>query len=87
MKYIFWIAWILDAGVAIWWVFSEIQLDLLKPNPYALLFFLYVIICFLCYQVFKLTKLALILSLIPAVPFVIMGIIVLIAILTGARWN
>lgn len=87
MKYIFWIAWILDAGVAIWWVYSELQLEVIKPNPYVLSFLVYVIISFLFYQLFKLKKLALVLSLIPAIPFLIIGLIVIVAYLTAAIWN
>jgi hypothetical protein len=87
MKYIFWISWIIDAGVAVWWVISELGYEYLKPNTFSFVFLLYVVATLLVYLLTVQTKTAMIMSLIPAVPLVAVGLIAMIAILTGAKWN
>lgn len=87
MKYIFWIAWIIDAGVAAWWVLSDLKLEYIKPNPYSFVFLIYVIAALLIYLLSAHTKTAMIMTLIPAIPLIIMTFVAIIATLTGAKWN
>jgi hypothetical protein len=87
MKYIFWFCWLLDAGVAAWWVLSDLNLTYIRPNPYSYVFLFYVIAALLIYLMSSYTKVAMIMSIIPAIPMLIMGLIIIIVTLTGGRWN
>jgi hypothetical protein len=87
MKYLFWICWIIDAGVAAWWVISDMNLQYIRPNPYSFVFLLYVLVNLLIFLLSDYKKAALIMSLIPTIPLALMMLVIIIVTLTGGKWN
>ncbi len=87
MKSIFWISWIIDFAVAIWWCISEWQLQYLKTNPFAVFYLGYVLVILFLFLKTSFKKTSLALSLIPAIPLLFLALIALIMILSGERWN
>jgi len=87
MAIFFWILWIGEFILSGWWLQSEMKLTHLKPNPYAFLSLLYLLIALGVRFGLGLPKISMGMIGIPAIPLAGMALIIIISALTGARWN
>lgn len=87
MNNLFWILWIAEFILALWWVITELQLTHLKPNPFAFLSLLYLFLTLAVRFGSGLTKISMGMVLVPAIPLLMMALIVVISVISGKRWN
>lgn len=85
MKYLFWICWAAEMIVAIWWIYTELKLTHLRANPFAFLSFFYLLAALgVRYLAPSISN---VMVWIPAVPLGIMGLIILVTVVSGQKWN
>jgi hypothetical protein len=87
MTNLFWILWMGEFIGTGWWLQSEMKLTHIKANPYVFLSFLYLMIVLGVRFSLALTKISFAMVLVPAIPVVFMLLIIIISVLTRARWN
>jgi len=87
----FWIIWGIEFIFMLWWLFDDLKLQYLSPNPAIPVLFLYLFGALIVRLAFNSTKVSMIMVGIGAVPLAIMGmflLVVMIASLFGPiRWN
>ena len=87
MTTLFWILWMAEFIGTGWWLQSEMKLTHIKANPYVFLSFVYLMVILGVRFGLDLPKVSLGLVLVPAIPLVFMLLIIIISVLTRARWN
>jgi hypothetical protein len=87
MNTFFWILWIIEFILTGWWLQSEMKLTYLKPNPFVFITLLYLLATLGIRYGLRLPKISMGMVGIPAIPLAVMLLIVIIAGITGARWN
>lgn len=87
MNNLFWVLWIAEFILAAWWIITELQLTYLKPNAFAFLSLLYLFLTLAVRFGAGLTKVSMGMVIIPAIPLSLMAFIVIVSVLTGAKWN
>ena len=87
MNVLFWVLWVSEFMLTGWWLQSEMKLTYIKPNPNVFLSFLYLLIALGVRYGIHLPKLSMGMVGIPAIPLVCLLLIMIIAGITGAKWN
>lgn len=87
----FWVIWGIEFVFMLWWLFDDLKLKYLSPNPMISVLFLYLFAALIVRLAFNGTTVSMIMVGIGAVPLAIMGaflLVVMIASLFGPiRWN
>ena len=87
MTTLFWILWMGEFIGTGWWLQSEMKLTHLKTNPYVFLSFLYLMLVLGVRFGLNLPKISLGMVVAPAIPLFFMLVIIIISVMTRARWN
>ena len=87
MRVLFWTLWTSEFILTCWWLLSEIKLRYLKPNPYAFLSLLWLLVTPGVRFGLNLPEVSLWMVGIPSIPLAGMLLIIIVAALTGARWK
>lgn len=87
MAILFWVLWISEFILTGWWLQSEMKLTYLKTNPNVFLSFLYLLIALGVRYGLHFPKFSFGMVAIPAIPLIFLLLIIVIAKLTGAKWN
>ena len=87
MTILFWTLWIAEFVLNVWWLFNEMKLTYLKTNPYVYISLLYLLAALAVRFGAGFSKTSLAMVAVPAIPLAGMLLIVIISVLTGARWN
>jgi hypothetical protein len=87
MNKLFWILWVVEFILAAWWIITEMQLTYLKPNPFAFLSIAYLVLILAVRFGAGFTKLSMGMVIVPAIPLSLMAFIIIVSVVTGAKWN
>ena len=87
MTILFWVLWVSEFILTGWWLQSEMKLTYIKTNPFVFVSFLYLLVALGVRYGLHLPKLSLGMVGIPAIPLVCFLLIIVIAGITGAKWN
>lgn len=87
MKTLFWICWIAEMVTVLWWIITDMLQKNLQPNPYSYLCMLYLLGVIGIRLGLHQVKLSNIMVMVPAVPLLGLGLIVLLSVISGQKWN
>ncbi len=92
IRNVFWILFILELSLLIWWTIDQRIHKYNSGNPYIVWGFIWLVVSLLCKKVFRLQGLALIMVWIPGIPIlaylVFLLAVMIIALFSGPiRWN
>ncbi len=87
MIILFWICWVAELGVVVWWIFTELQLKYLSPNIYSFLGLGYLLLTLLIWYQPRGKTIAMFMTGLPAIPLTGMLLIIVIHSLSGGKWN
>lgn len=87
MKTFFWICWIAELIVVLWWILSDAKLKHIQVNPYSYLCFFYLLAAIGIRFVLHADRVSNIMVMIPAIPLLGLALIIIISVLSGQKWN
>jgi hypothetical protein len=87
MKYVFWICWGGEFIAVLLWLIDEMRLVYLKPNPLVFVSFFYLFAVLIVRYPMGLLAVSNGMVLVPAIPLVLLLLVVLLATITGTKWN
>jgi len=87
MKIFFWICWIVEMIVVLWWIITDAQHENLQPNPFSYLCMFYLLGVIAIRIGLDWIKLSNIMVMIPGVLLIGMGLIILLSVISGEKWN
>ena len=87
MEVLFWICWIAELIVVLWWIITDAKLKHVQPNPYSFLCLLYLLAVLGIRMGLHANGLSNTMVLIPAIPLLGLGLIIVVSVLSGKKWN
>lgn len=87
MNILFWICWIGEAGVVLWWIITDMQQKHMEPNPFSFLSFVYLLVVLMIRFIFEWTSVSNIMVMVPAFPLLGLLFIIIAHALSGKKWN
>jgi hypothetical protein len=87
METLFWICWITELIVVLWWIITDAQQTHMRPNPVSYLCLLYLLGVLglrLGLQEYRISNA---MVMIPAIPLLGLGCIIVLSVLSGKKWN
>lgn len=87
MEIVFWICWIIELIVVLWWIITDARQTHMEPNTVSYLCLLYLLgvlgVRFGLHEF----RISTIMVIVPAIPLLGLGCIIILSVLSGKKWN
>lgn len=87
MEIIFWICWVAELIVVLWWIITDAQQTHIKPNPVSYVCLVYLFLVFGIRLGLHANTVTNAMVMIPAIPLLGLLLIIVASMLSGKKWN
>lgn len=87
MEILFWICWIAELVVVLWWIITDAQQKHMQPNPYSYLCLIYLLVVLGVRLGLHANGVSNTMVIIPAIPLLGLLFIIVVSMLSGKKWN
>jgi hypothetical protein len=87
MEILFWICWIAELIVVLWWIITDMKQKHMQGNPYSYLSFFYLAAVLGIRLVLHADRVSDFMVMIPAIPLLLLGFIIIVSVISGKKWN
>jgi hypothetical protein len=87
MSILFWICFLAEFSVVIWWIFSDMKLQYQQPNPYSYLAFFYLMLVLVLRFGPEFIGISSLMVFLPAIPLSGLLFIIVVHSVSGGKWN
>ena len=87
MNILFWICWAGEMAGIIWWILSDRKLIYSQPNIWPFLGGAYLLLVLAIRYEFHLHGLSNSMVMLPAIPLVLYGLMIVLFMISGKKWN
>jgi hypothetical protein len=87
MAILFWICWIAELGVVLWWIITDAKQTHMEANPYSYLSLVYLLAVLGVRLGLHANSVSNAMVMIPAIPLLGLGLIIVVSVLSGKKWN
>jgi len=87
MEILFWICWIAELIVVLWWIITDAQQKHMEANPYSYLCLLYLLGVLGVRLGLHANNVSNAMVMIPAIPLLGLAFIIVVSVLSGKKWN
>jgi hypothetical protein len=87
MNIVFWICWVAEFAVVLWWIITDAQQKHMDPNPYSYLCLIYLAVVLVVRLGMHATGVSNAMVIVPAIPLLGLLLIIILHALSGKKWN